>query len=102
MEDSTGIPTKYDNRVHHYRKAWGALIPTHIKIQYAGGMGMFSAGVGWDYGKHGQWETDLMFGFIAKHSRHASEPMFSSDSDGGLTSHIHAVISSKAYRFSMN
>lgn len=68
LVDSVSGASKYDNRVHHYRDAWGALIPTHFKLQYAGGMGMLSAGIGWDYGKRGQWETDLLFGFIAKHS----------------------------------
>ena len=31
---------KYDKRVHRYRRAWEALIPTHTKLQYAGGMTM--------------------------------------------------------------
>ena len=51
---------KYDKRVHRYRRAWEALIPTHTKLQYAGGMGLLSWGIGWDYGKRGQWETDLL------------------------------------------
>lgn len=71
--DSTQTLTGYDNRVHNYRKAWGVLIPTHFKVQYAGGMGLLSAGIGWDYGKHGQWETDLLFGFIAKHSSRSAK-----------------------------
>ena len=41
---------KYDKRVHRYRRAWEALIPTHTKLQYAGGMGLLSWGIGWDYG----------------------------------------------------
>ena len=36
------------------------MIPTHTKLQYAGGMGLLSWGIGWDYGKRGQWETDLL------------------------------------------
>lgn len=59
---------KYDKRVHRYRRAWNALIPTHTKLQYAGGMGLLSWGVGWDYGKRGQWETDVLLGFIPKYS----------------------------------
>ena len=59
---------KYDKRVHRYRRAWNALIPTHSKLQYAGGMGLLSWGVGWDYGKRGQWETDVLLGFIPKYS----------------------------------
>lgn len=60
--------TRYDKRVHYYRKRWNALIPTQQVTQYAGNMGMFSIGVGWDYGKHRQWETHLLFGFIPRHS----------------------------------
>ena len=56
--------SKYDKRIHRFRKGWNSLIPTHNKIQYAGNMGMFSFGTGWDYGKRDQWETDLFFGFI--------------------------------------
>lgn len=59
---------KYDKRVHRYRRAWEALIPTHTKLQYAGGMGLLSWGIGWDYGKRGQWETDLLLGFIPRYS----------------------------------
>ena len=59
---------KYDKRVHRYRSAWESLIPTHFKLQYAGGMGLLSAGIGWDYGKRAQWETDLLVGFIPRYS----------------------------------
>lgn len=67
----TEVPShyrKYDKRVHRYRRAWEALIPTHTKIQYAGGMGLLSWGIGWDYGKRGQWETDILLGFIPRYS----------------------------------
>ncbi len=59
---------KYDRRIHRYRKAWESLIPTHFKLQYAGNMGFLSAGIGWDYGKRGQWETDLLLGIIPQYS----------------------------------
>lgn len=45
-----------------------ALIPSQIMAQNAGNMGAISAGIGWDYGKHSQWETNLMIGLIPKHS----------------------------------
>lgn len=51
--------TRYDKRVHR---------STHSKIQFAGNMGLLSFGTGWDYGKHNQWETDLLLGFIPKYS----------------------------------
>ena len=34
--------SRYDRRVHRYRKRWEALIPTHTKIQFAGNMGLLS------------------------------------------------------------
>lgn len=60
----------YDRRVHRYRKYWGALIPTQFVIQNAGNMGVVSAGIGWDYGGHRQWETQLLMGYIPKYKSH--------------------------------
>nr|WP_316928485.1 hypothetical protein [Bacteroides pyogenes] len=59
---------RYDRRVHRFRRKWQQLIPTHSKVQFAGNMGLLSYGMGWDYGKRSQWETDLLLGFIPKHS----------------------------------
>ena len=59
--------SRYDNRIHRYRRYWGALIPTQTVLQTCGNMGLFSFGVGWDYGKHRQWETQLLFGYIPKY-----------------------------------
>jgi len=58
---------QYIKRLQHYKQAWNNLIPAYLKIQYAGNMGMFSIGTGWQYGKNKQWETDIFFGFIPKH-----------------------------------
>lgn len=60
-------PSRYDRRVHRYRKHWEALIPTHAKLQFAGNMGLLSLGTGWDYGKRNQWETDVFFGVLPKY-----------------------------------
>ncbi|MDD4514372.1 hypothetical protein [Massilibacteroides sp.] len=50
---------------------WNKLIPRYIKGQFAGSIGMLSAGVGWNYGK-GHWETDMLLGYIPKNTdRHA-------------------------------
>ncbi|MGN0054254.1 MAG: hypothetical protein ACI378_09385 [Bacteroides sp.] len=59
--------SRYDRRVHRYRRHWEGLIPTHSKIQYAGNMGLLSFGTGWDYGHHNQWETDIFLGFLPKY-----------------------------------
>lgn len=66
MEQQVPSPTRYDKRVHRYRHNWGALLPTQSVLQTFGNMGLFSIGMGWDYGKCGQWETQLLFGLIPK------------------------------------
>jgi len=58
----------YERRVEKYQDQWSKLIPTHTKLQYAGGMGLLSIGAGWDYGKNNQWETDVFFGYLPKYS----------------------------------
>lgn len=42
-------------------------MPRHIKGQFAGSMGVVSAGPGWSYWKE-RLETDIMFGYLPKHS----------------------------------
>lgn len=59
--------TEYDRRVDKYRKHWAALIPTQLVVQNAGNMGFMSVGIGWDYGKHSQWETNLLFGYLPEY-----------------------------------
>ena len=62
-----------DHRVHLRYDGWERLRPTTVKYQFAGGLGVSSVGVGWDYGRHRQWETDLLVGYLprryAKHFR---------------------------------
>ena len=55
-----------DRRRHTSRDGWRRMIPTHVKVQYAGGMGFLSFGAGWDYGRKCQWETDLYLGFLPR------------------------------------
>lgn len=65
--DTLQTKTKYERRVHRYRRHWEALIPSYTKMQYAGNMGLLSFGTGWDYGHHNQWETDLFLGFLPRY-----------------------------------
>jgi len=58
--------TKYYDRLNRREAMWHKLLPELHTIQYAGGIGMFSFGFGWDYGKSRQWETHLLFGFLPK------------------------------------
>jgi hypothetical protein len=62
-----GHESVYDRRIHYFRKYWAALIPTQVVVQNAGNMGLFSIGLGWDYGKHRQWETHVLWGYIPKY-----------------------------------
>ncbi len=72
VNDSTvyveqGKANRYDDRIHRYRKYWASLIPTQFIIQNAGNMGLVSIGTGWDYGKHRQWETHFLIGYLPKY-----------------------------------
>lgn len=67
----TKAETKYERRIESYKNKWQNLIPTHTKLQFAGSMGLLSAGIGWDYGKHNQWETDVLVGYIPRYSSRA-------------------------------
>lgn len=58
------LPRKWDKRIHQKYEGWERLRPTHVKYQYAGGMGVSAFGIGWDYGKRRQWETDFLVGFL--------------------------------------
>ncbi|WP_294617552.1 hypothetical protein [uncultured Bacteroides sp.] len=69
-------PSRYDRRVHRYRKQWDALIPTHTKLQFAGNMGLLSFGTGWDYGKRNQWETDVFLGILPKYQSDCAKLTF--------------------------
>ena len=54
------IVDKIDNKRLH----WHKLVPDQAKLQFAGSMGMLSAGPGWYYGKKSQWETDIFMGYL--------------------------------------
>lgn len=66
----------YDRRVDKYKSSWEKLIPTHQKIQFAGGMGLLSFGIGWDYGNNNQWETDILLGYLPKYSTKRGKATF--------------------------
>ncbi len=55
-----------DRREHRGREGWARIIPTHLKVQYAGSMGFLSAGWGWDYGKQCRWESDMLIGYLPR------------------------------------
>ena len=59
--------SQYDRRVLKYRRHWDILIPTNGIVQTCGNMGLVSLGIGWEYGKRKQWETQLMLGLIPRY-----------------------------------
>ena len=56
----------YRQRVERMHKGWNDIIPNIATLQYAGGIGMFSLGIGWDYGNKQQWETHLLLGYLMR------------------------------------
>lgn len=60
--------TRYERNVMRYRRHWDLLIPTYSVIQTCGNMGIISLGIGWEYGKRNQWETQMLFGWIPRFS----------------------------------
>lgn len=62
-DDSVKV-VKYEQRLQRRFDAWHRLIPNLYSLQFAGGTGMFSVGIGWDYGSSDQWETHLSVGFL--------------------------------------
>lgn len=69
-------PSRYDKRIHYYRKHWDALIPTQGILQTCGNMGLVAIGLGWDYGKRSQWETQLLIGYVPKFDSHDGKMTF--------------------------
>lgn len=60
------INPKYERRLAKREMMWKRLLPNLFTLQYAGGIGMFSTGFGWDYGRSQQWETHMLIGFVPK------------------------------------
>ena len=58
--------TRHERLQEKYQSNWAKLVPRYNKVQFAGEMGLFSLGCGWDYGKKRQWETDILFGYLPK------------------------------------
>lgn len=65
-ERKDSIETRYERLMTRRMERWQRLIPDHAKAQFAGSIGAGSIGLGWTYGKHEQWETDIIIGFLPK------------------------------------
>ncbi len=60
---------RYEKRIERRQRFWDSLIPDFARLQFYGSTGLVNAGVGWAYGKHDQWETDVMLGFVPKYEK---------------------------------
>ena len=56
---------KHVRRARHF---WRVITPRRTVLQYAGGIGLVSAGVGWMYGPRKVWETDFLIGFVPSYN----------------------------------
>ena len=55
---------RHKRKLERYQNQWNSLIPKYQNLQFAGSIGLLSAGMGGDYGRQRQWETEFMFGFV--------------------------------------
>ena len=75
--DSLSAPkTVYERHKCQYRDFWYKLIPNQLTVQYAGSIGVASLGFGWHYGKHLNWETDMMLGVVPKYNSEETKVTF--------------------------
>lgn len=62
--DAPALTAKAAPRQSRVSRFWTAITPQRLVAQYAGGIGLASAGVGWAYGRNKAWETDLLMGYV--------------------------------------
>lgn len=67
--DSIADVAPWVKRLERYNRFWNCLSPRGARIQFAGNMGLLSAGPSWIYGGR-HWETAIMLGFVPKHQAH--------------------------------
>ena len=65
--DSAQKKSFYERHRERTLRGWANLIPTQFTLQYAGSIGLMSVGIGWHYGRHDNWETELLVGFLPRY-----------------------------------
>ena len=60
--------SRYERRTRRYQHFWHSLTPHQFTVQYAGSIGLLSAGFGWHYGRHDNFETDILVGFLPRYN----------------------------------
>lgn len=65
--DSAAKKSFYERHRERTLRGWANLIPTQFTLQYAGSIGLLNLGIGWHYGRHDNWETELLVGFVPRY-----------------------------------
>lgn len=63
---ATDLP-RYERNKERYIRRFEKLIPNQAVVQYAGSIGFMSAGIGWHYGHHDRWESEVLLGFVPRY-----------------------------------
>jgi len=66
----------YLRRMERRRRRWNKLIPNQATLQFAGSIGMLSAGLGWHYGTGDHWETEVLVGFVPRYESETAKATF--------------------------
>lgn len=75
-DEETAVPASEAGSSGRWGKFLKTLIPSHVKTQFYGGIGLVSVGCGWDYGRSKQWETDFLIGIVPKYNSSAAKLSF--------------------------
>ncbi len=59
--------TVYIKEVEKVKLPSFRFVPSSYMVQYAGSIGLVSAGFGWDYSKRKRWSTDVLIGYVPKY-----------------------------------
>lgn len=74
--DTRPVLSRYERHRRKRIKGWAKLIPNQSCLQYAGSIGLLSAGLGWHYGRGDHWETELLVGFLPKYKTETAKSNF--------------------------
>lgn len=76
IRDTALATSRYQRHTDRYKSFWQRLTPRQTTLQYAGSIGLLSAGVGWHYGPRDQWETEFLVGFLPRYERERTSATF--------------------------
>lgn len=68
--------SRYERSTIQYKNFFHKLIPNQFTVQFAGGNGIVSYGIGWHYGRKQQWETELLFGHVPQYHSNEAKMTF--------------------------